>query len=122
MWAKLDDELIDHAKVFAAGELIGKNGPACAIGFYSVGLMWSNKHLTDGFLPLEVVRGFPHVAHPLTVADALVKAGLWEKNGTGYHIHDYFDHNPKASKIKAKRRRDKLRKQQEREAKDGPDS
>lgn len=117
MWARLDDELIDHRKVFAAGEVIGKNGAAIAIGFYAVGLMWSNKHLTDGYLPLPIIRSFRHVEQPTSVADALVKAGLWEKNGSGYVIHDYADFgNPLAAKVKAKRRRDKLRKQRERAA------
>lgn len=118
MWARLDDELIDHSKIFVAGEALGKNGPAIALGFYALGLMWSNRHLTDGFLPLAVVRSFRHVDRPTSVADALVKAGLWEKNGgSGYVIHDYSDHNPKASNVKAKRRRERLRKQSEREAK-----
>jgi len=79
--------------------------------------MWSNKHLTDGYLPLPIIRSFRHVEQPTSVADALVKAGLWEKNGSGYVIHDYADFgNPLAAKVKAKRRRDKLRKQRERAA------
>lgn len=119
MWARLDDELIDHAKLFVAGEALGKNGPAIVLGLYAVGLMWSNKHLTDGFLPIAVVKSFRHVDRPTSVADALVKAGLWEKNGgSGYQIHDFWDHNPKASKVKAKRRKDRERKQAERDAKD----
>jgi hypothetical protein len=118
MWARLDDELIDHAKLFAAGHRIGKNGPATALGFYAVGLMWCAKHLTDGFIPMQVVKSFRHVSHPLSIADALVKAGLWEANGgEGFQIHDFSDYNPKASAIKAKRRRDRLRKHAEREAK-----
>jgi hypothetical protein len=116
MWARLDDELIDHRKIFMAGEAIGKNGPAIALGFYAVGLMWSNKHLTDGFLPMAVIKSFRHVEHPTSIADALVQAGLWEKNGgSGYQIHDYLDFgNPSASVIKAKRRRERNRKRQER--------
>lgn len=117
MWARLDDELIDHRKIFIAGEQIGKNGAAIALGFYAVGLMWSNKHLTDGYLPLAIVKSFRHVDHPTCIADALAKAGLWEKNGAGFQIHDYAEFgNPLASRVKAKRRRDKLRKQRERAA------
>jgi hypothetical protein len=116
MWARLDDELIDHRKVFKAAAVIGENGAAIAIGFYAVGLMWSNKHLTDGHLPLEVVRSFAHVQNPTSIADALAKAGLWDKNGSGYQIHDYRDFNPSASAIKAKRRRDRKRKAEARRA------
>jgi hypothetical protein len=122
MWARLDDELIDHAKVFIAGAAIGKNGPAIALGFYAVGLMWSNKHLTDGFLPMDVIKSFRHVDNPTSIADALAKAGLWDRNGgSGFQIHDFSDVNPKASKVKAKRRRDRERKQRERDAKEAED-
>jgi hypothetical protein len=115
MWARLDDELIDHPKLFIAGDVIGRNGAAIALGLYAIGLMWSNKHLSDGHLPRAVVQSFRHVANPLSIADALVKAGLWERNGSGFVIHDYADFgNPTAAKVKARRRRDRLRKQQER--------
>jgi hypothetical protein len=116
MYARLDDELIDHAKIFRAGALIGKNGPAIALGFYALGLMWSNRHLTDGHLPLAVIKSFPHVKDPVSVADALVQAGLWEKNGTGgFVVHDFGERNPSAKYIKAKRKRDAVRKREERE-------
>src|SRR5262245_65962705 len=105
MSARLDDELIDHQKVFIAGEAIGRNGPAIALGFYAIGLMWANKHLTDGFLPSAVVKGFKHVTRPLSVAEALTRAGLWERNGRGFQIHDFLAFgNPPAKRIKAKRK------------------
>jgi hypothetical protein len=116
MYARLDDELIDHRKIFAAGERLGKNGAAIALGFYTVGLLWSNKHLTDGYLPRAVVHQFPHVSSPAAVADALVSAGLWETNGSGYVIHDYADWNPSAAAIKRKRRDDRNRKRTQRAA------
>jgi hypothetical protein len=113
MWSRLDDELIDHAKIFAAGAVIGKNGPAIALGFYAVGLMWANKHLTDGFLPMTVVKSFRHVANPAAIADALVRAGLWDKNGgSGFQIHDFDHFNPSAAAVKKKRREDRVRKLQ----------
>lgn len=110
MWSKVDDALIDHAKVFAAGDLIGRNGPAIALGVYLLGLMWANKHLTDGHLPATVVKRWRHADHPMRVADALVSAGLWEKNGTGYIVHDFHDHNPSAEAVKQKREEDRKRK------------
>jgi hypothetical protein len=118
MFSRLYDELIDHRKVFVAGELIGENGPAIALGFYAVGLMWSNKHLTDGVLPIAVVKNFRHVEHPAAIADALVQAGLWDKNGKGFQIHDFADVNPKAARVKAKRRQDRQRKQRDRDEKE----
>ncbi len=110
MWSKLDDELIDHRKVFAAGKLLGKDGPAIALGFYAVGLMWANKHLTDGFLPESTVERLPHVDKPLAVADALVRAELFDKVDGGFMIHDFLDHNYSAAAVKKKRKEDRLRK------------
>jgi hypothetical protein len=80
--------------------------------------MWANKHLSDGHLPLAVVQSFRHhVADPIAVAAALVKARLWNKNGNnGYVIHDYAEFgNPNAAKVKAYRKRERERKQRGRE-------
>lgn len=110
MWSKLDDSLIDHRKVFAAGDLIGRNGPAIALGLYAIGLMWTNKQLTDGFLPTAVVKRFKHVDKPLVAADALVAAHLWEQVDGGYLVHDFHDHNPAAADVQLKRKADRERK------------
>jgi hypothetical protein len=110
MWSRLDDALADHKKIIAAGEMLGANGAAIAIGMYAVGLMWANKHLTDGRLPVAVVRQFRQCDQPLKVAAALVRAGLWERNGDLFTIHDFGDFNYSAREIKAKRDRDRARK------------
>ena len=114
MWAKLDDALIDHQKIFDAGDLLGRNGAALALAIYGVGLMYSNKHLTDGFLSTAVVKNFRHAEQPLRVADALTKVNLFEKVTGGYRIHDFHDHNPAAGQVKQKRENDRRRKQAER--------
>ena len=119
MWAKLADELIDHPKVFAAGKKIGPNGPAIALGFYAVALMWTSKHLTDGLIPMTTLESFRHVSNPLAVADALVHAELFEKVKDGYQIHDFDEWNPSATAIKRRRKEDRMRKQRERAGKNG---
>jgi len=119
MYARLEDELLDHAKIFTAGARLGRNGPAIALGFYAVCLMWTNRHLTDGFIPAITIRSLSHVDKPAAVADALVSAGLLDKASGGYAIHDFSDHNPSASIIKKKRNHDRLRKRAERAALNG---
>ena len=119
MWAKLDDGLIDHRKVFVAGDAIGRNGPAIAIGMYSIGLMWTNKQLSNGFLPLGVVKHWTHVERPLVIAAALVEAGLWETTTGGFLVHDFHDHNPEARTVLAKRKRDRDRKRRGEQTRDG---
>jgi hypothetical protein len=119
MWARLDDELIDHQKIFAAGKRVGANGPAVVLGFYAVSLMWTNKHLTDGYLPTTTIESFRHVDKPLAVADALVHAALFEKVDGGFRIHDFDEWNPSAKEIKRKRKEDRVRKQRERASRNG---
>lgn len=116
MWARLADELIDHRKIFVAGETIGKNGAALALALYTLGLLWVNKHLTDGHIPIAVVRSFRHLDNPAAVADALVSAGLWEINASGFLIHDYDEYNASAATIKKRRRDDRRRKAAARES------
>jgi hypothetical protein len=110
MWARLDDALIDHQKIFDAGAALGRNGPALALALYSLGLMYANKHLTDGFLSEAVVRNFRHVDDPLRVAGALTKVALFERVSGGFKIHDFHDYNPSARSVKDKRKEDRRRK------------
>lgn len=109
MWAKLDDGLLDHPKIVMAGALLGggRKGRANALGFYAAGILYCNKHLTDGVLSRDAVE---HLAGT-HVAGVMVKAGLWDQADNGaYRIHDFHDHNPLASDVQEKRRQDRERK------------
>jgi hypothetical protein len=119
VWSKLDDALIDHRKVFAAGGKLGKDGAAVALGFYAVALMWSNKHLTDGFIPSATISGFRHVSEPKKVAEILAKARLFDRVSGGFRVHDFADYNPSADRIKKWRRAERLRKQRDRASGNG---
>lgn len=110
MWARLDDELIDHPKILAAGSKLGRDGPCIALGFFALGLMWSNKHLSDGHLPMTVVKSFRHVANPTGVADALCAVELWQRENGGYVIRHFNRFNPSAASVRAKREKDRQRK------------
>jgi hypothetical protein len=112
MWSRLDDALFDHPKVNTAARKIGgKNARVIVIGFYSMALMYTNRHLTDGVLPDSVIDGFSsHVLNPASIADALAHAGLFERQNAGYRIHDFRDYNPSAAEIKQRRREDRDRK------------
>ena len=95
-----------------AGDLLGKNGRALAFGFYTGAAIWCNKHLTDGFLPLGMVKSFLLVENGLVVADALTKANLFEKVEGGFKVHDFHDWNPKAQDVKRRRKEDRDRKRE----------
>lgn len=115
MWSRLDDDLLTHPKVFEAGaRLKGPDGGARALALFVLGLLWSNRHLSDGHLPRATVQSFPHVSKPIEVAAALVDAGLWEKNGSGFVIHDFEDYNVSGKAIKQRRKADRDRKRRAR--------
>jgi hypothetical protein len=105
MWTRLDDALLDHRKIFEAGDRLGsKDGPAVAFALYVVGLLWANKQVSDGFLPTAIVKRFPHVDKPLKVAAALAEAQLWEEVEGGYRIHDFHEFNYSAQQVQERRR------------------
>jgi hypothetical protein len=112
MWAKLDDALLDHRKLLEAGRAFGRDGKAKALGLYAAGLLYSNKHLTDGVLAKtvveEVLKSF--VDRPLDAARVMVKVGLWEVTEDGFRVHDFHDHNLSAKDVQAKRQADRDRK------------
>ena len=116
MYARLDDELLDHPKVSSAGDSIGRGGYGISFGFYGYAILWANRQMTDGFIPLHIVKSWStKFDRPLVIADALTRAGLFEKNGDyGYRIHDFAEHNPSAAAIKKKRKEDRDRKREER--------
>ena len=107
MWTRLDDALLDHRKLLEAGRLLGKDGRAKALGYYTAALMYSAKHLTDGKLS-------PAVVDQLQISGAgvaaLVRVGLWKKAPHGWTINDYLDWNTSAADVRDRRKRDADRK------------
>lgn len=84
-WGRLDDSLYDHPKLDA----LGKHRLA-GVGLNTLAMSWSNRYLTDGFVPRERVL---RLGGTYNLADALVTAGLWEKVEGGFRIHDFLDYN-----------------------------
>lgn len=106
-WARIDDRVIDHQKLEDAGDELGKNGYVVALGALAWGVVYCAKSLSDGFLPERALRRYKV---PRNVADAMVKAGLWEISDGGYRVHDYLEWNPTAAEVKEKQAWDRERK------------
>jgi len=109
VWVKLDDQFPDHPK-------IAKAGP-CAAWLHVCGIAYSNRHLTDGFIPLGVAHRLTDFAHyamtngmegyDLTcemMAARLVDVALWDEVDGGYQIHDYHDFQPSKAEVEALRK------------------
>ncbi len=113
MWVKLDDQFVDHPKIFEAAKHLGKPAAAGrAVAVYVAALSYSNRHLTDGFIADAAIKTFTLDAEPARVARVLAARDvrLFERVRGGYRIHDYHDHNPTAAEMKAKKRKDRDRK------------
>jgi 5-methylcytosine-specific restriction endonuclease McrA len=110
MWARLDDGIIDHEKIEAAGERLGRrHGYERALGAFTWSLVYANKRLTNGKIPAHAVlrRGLSSEA-----VDALIQEGLWHQEPDGsYRIHDFLDWNQTAEQVKARQAWDRNRKQ-----------
>jgi len=116
MWVKLDDQFVDHPKVFAAAtHLNGHHRRGRAVAIYVAAVSYANRHLTDGYIADSVVRAFTLDDEPVRVAQALASRDvrLFERVAGGYRIHDYHEYNPKAAEVKAKLRKDRERKRAE---------
>lgn len=111
-WVRLDDAMPEHTKYIEAGPLGGWLA-VCA-------LAWSNRHLTDGFIPLRKVATLVDFSdfgevdstmqdsdrlsciriEPYRLASDLVKLGIWEQVPGGYEIHDYAEYQRSAQEIR----------------------
>ena len=105
-WVRIDDQLHSHPKIRHAWRL----EPA-ALGLHLLALSYASCHLTDGTVSEDFVNDqLPVRARRAKAVEALEGAGLWERNGTGWTIHDYLDYNESRARTLARRQADAARK------------
>lgn len=113
-WVRLDDRFGDHPKFQRSGHLY-----PLLLALQVVALCESAKALADGALPRRRALALAAlIAEGMTVKDdngdpldmtatllvqAMVDAGLWDRAGTGYQIHDYHDYQPTRAQVQARR-------------------
>jgi len=99
---RLDNGFRHHPKILRAISLAGPSAGwlwVCAID-------WSNAETTDGRLHRLVVA---HVAPGVSaraandIAERLVEAELWERDGEHYVVHDFHDYQPASGDVLASR-------------------
>lgn len=106
-WGRIDDNFHDHPKV----ELVSLE----AIGLHWLAVSYCNRQKTDGRITLHRVRVLARRTDGERLADELVnartaddKAGLWERDGDGYRIHDFLHFNRSAAQ-RQKEQKDAVR-------------
>lgn len=119
-WARYEVGFINHPKF----KLLTGN----AIALWVEGKNHADEHLTDGFLPMGVVKGFRFYSkQAMTMLTTSIGpkdstgelyAPLWEPAGTGgVMMHDYLGHNPAGDTVRARQDAAEERRKQERERK-----
>lgn len=113
-WAKIDDDAPSHPKMFRAG---------CeAFGFWVAGNCYCNRRLTDGFIATDelplIFPGMPR-SRTLAAVERLVEVGLWEREATGWRVHDFLAYNPSREAVRAEREAAKARKNRWKERRSG---
>jgi hypothetical protein len=103
-WLGLDDGILDHPKFIRAVNMSGSEAIHLWLGLRA----YCGKHLTDGFIPADMVdevRGPKGKARERVLA-TLVHVGLLEQSGPGgYQMHDYLDWSESRDDIIRKRER-----------------
>lgn len=107
-WVKLDDQFFANPKVIDL--------PKDAKLLYLGGLTHAAAQLTDGTLTPGAVRMIcAMVDVDRGQADALVAAGLWDRDGENFIIHDYLNYNRTAEQVKSDRDRNAQRQERYRD-------
>jgi hypothetical protein len=105
-WFRLDDSFHSHPKVIAAGNE--------AVGLFVRCGTYAAEHTTDGIIAEEIAelygasatgsRRNPGTGKPETLAETLVRTGLWHRVRRGWTIHDYLDYNPSRAAVEKERK------------------
>lgn len=84
-WLRIDDTVPTHRKHLKAG-------PAAA-WLWVCGIAYCQRHLTNGFIPIEALPLLGVTKGYEAMAAKLVEAGLFVPAEGGYEVHDYLDLN-----------------------------
>jgi hypothetical protein len=119
-WASFETELRHHPKLMAIPD---KDRPA-ALALYVATVLHCAEMLTDGYVSAAVLVltgeeiGLISAAKkrpmPLILADKLVDAGLFERHGRGFFVHDYRQYQPTRQDVFERRKSDAERKRRSR--------
>lgn len=87
------------SKLYGNAKLLVLSPPAFKVMVFS--WAWAADNESDGHVPEAVAKGLLG-AKPKIVAE-LESAGLWERNGTGWVIHDWLEHQKSKAQLVAER-------------------
>ena len=101
-WFKVDDTFHTSRKV----KSIPARHRLAAVGLWTVAGSWCSQELTDGRVPGYMIREWG--ATP-KVVDALVSAGLWDREHDGFVFRSWVEYNPSKARVEDERAASKAR-------------
>lgn len=107
-WVRLDDNFADHPKIIALSDT--------AFRLFITGLCYSNRQLTDGLIPYQIVNSWVG-EDPMKPSDELEDQGLWERYEKGFRIRSYEEYQPTKEQVEQKRAEARERLKRHREMK-----
>lgn len=104
-WGRIDENAMEHPKFVALSD--------GAWRLWCQGMLYCQRHLTNGFIPDESLHQFRHYStkrHAM-LTSVLVKGkqALWHEVDGGVQLHDYLHHNDSRAKVLRERRQAKKR-------------
>ncbi|MGW2267109.1 hypothetical protein [Streptomyces koyangensis] len=107
----MDDRFPSHRKVALLGDR--------AFRLHVSAICWCAENLTDGRISDRELPLVAKVRGVKATAQVLVDAGLWDRLGDGWQIHDYLDYNPSREQVLAERKKNAERQERFRRRKNG---
>jgi hypothetical protein len=95
-WVKIDDSFPDHPKI--------KGLKDDEFRLYMTALCYSSRYLTDGVIPLNIVRTFIESRSKSSRISALVEANLWEIVADNVVILSYSEYQFTKERIETERK------------------
>lgn len=95
-WYKVDDGFHSSRKLLS----IPRRHRFAAIGLWTVAGSWCSDELTDGHVPDFMIEEW---SPPPSAAPALVDAGLWERESSGFAFRNWSEYQPSRKDVEAER-------------------
>ena len=95
-WTRLEDTFAEHPVLKSAGPL--------ASWLHVAALCYSNRNLTDGFVPRDRVRRLTAIDDPDEHAEQLMNVGAWQRVDGGFRIVHHLEFQPTADSVRHKRK------------------
>jgi hypothetical protein len=110
-WVRLDDRFPSHRKVALLSDR--------AFRLHVSAICWCAENLTDGHIGDRELALITRIRSVRATAKELQDAGVWDRVGDSWVIHDYLEYNPSREQVLLERKKNAERQERFRRRKNG---